>query len=61
MSPSTVQVPVLAIRMTSNSVLLALNVAVAHGIAAYCGEDACLFRPCEKTVAREFACTCFAL
>ena len=46
-SPSTVLVPVLAIRTASNCWRPALNVVVAHG-PAYRREGAWLFRPCVR-------------
>ena len=46
-SPSTVLVPVLAIRTAGNCWLPALNVVVAHG-AAYRREGVWLFRPCVR-------------
>ena len=51
-SPSTVLVPVLAVQTASN---------YSAWIAAYRGEGAWLFRPCEKTVAHGSVRACFAL
>ena len=60
-SPSTVLVPMLPIQMASNCWLPAFKRSCSAWIAAYCGEDAWLFRPCERTVARGFVHTCFTL
>ena len=55
MSQSTVLVPVLAIQMAT------FECSSSSRVAAYHGEGASLFRPCEKTVAHGFVLACFTL
>jgi len=60
MSPSTVLVPVLAIRMASNCWVPALNIAVAHGLLHIVGRCAVVLF-LWKTVACGSLHTCFVL